>query len=253
MGYRGSWRDRLNLNKEAWVKIAIAVVVAVIVSAIILHIQAPSKAEVNNLEGRVSAMGTHVAGTDADVDSNADAIDAIEDQVGNLTEEQFNGVANKVSLHDSSVNSLKGRMATAEGNITAIRAELATVGSPPEGYLTGSFGNYTLHAEASDAGNFTANINLVYSPPKIVGNGTTYDQAVSDFYSGIDYAAANGTKYACEVIYTGSAWGVSRVYWNIGTFELAANAEKAINIPFAGLNSTYKPSFAYAELYLALK
>lgn len=249
--------DKLKMSKETWIHIGMAVGFAVLISTILLLMQAPSKGQYNadmiRLEDGIVAMSAHIADTDKDVADNTADITAFTTQVGNFSVEQFNGVANKVALHTSDINSLDGKWETMADNITAIKENLATVGSPPEGYLTGTYGNYTLHAKASDAGNFTANIHLVYSPPKVVGNGTTYDQAMQAFYAGIDYVAANTTEYACTVIYTGATWGVSRVWFNIGTFELVGNTEKAIAVPFGGLNSTYTPNYAYVEVYPVVK
>jgi len=261
MGYKyAKWTDRvadkLKMGKENWIHVGIAVGIAVLISAIVLITQAPTKGEYNTdmvrIDNDLVTMGAYVADMDTELTDLTGDVGELE--TGATTrQEQLDGVSNTVALHTGSINSTKKRVTTIEGKITTIEDELATVGSPPEGYLTGTYGNYTLHAKASDAGNFTANIHLVYSTPIAVGNGTTYNQAVQAFCDDIDWVAANTTKYACTVIYTGTAWGVSQVWFNIGTFSLEEGTEKAISIKFGGLNSTYEPDFAYVEVYPALK
>lgn len=248
--YRG--KEALNLNKETLVHIGMAVVIAVCISAIILVTQAPSKgqhtADMARLEDGIVAMGAHVADTDDDV---ADLATDLATEVGTLeeqdeiTQSQLDGVANIVAIHNGSINSLGTRIANAE-------ADIALFGSPPEGYLTGTVGNYTLHAKSSVAGTFTANLHLVYSPPIGAGNATTYDEAVQAFYGGVNWAAANTTSYIPTVSYDGTDWGISQVWFNIGTFALEENDEVAIDIASAGLNSAYEPDFAYVEIYPAL-
>jgi len=245
MGYGRKWTDKINLNKEAWIKILMAVAISVIISTVVLLTQAPSNADMAQAEDRVSTVESTASGNAADISELQNDTDTIEQQYG--------GVANTVSLHTGSINSLKGRMDTAEGNITAICDELATVGSPPEGYLTGTFGNYTLHAKASEAGNYTANVHLVFAPPIGVGNATTYSEAVANFTATVNWTMANVKAYVPIANYNGTTWGISQVWWNVGTFTLVANNETAVAIPFAGLNSTYMPNFAYVEVFPVLK
>jgi len=242
MGYGRKWTDKINLDKEAWIKILMAVVISAIISTVVLLTQAPSNADMARAEDRVSAVESKANGNAADISELQDDTNTIEQQYG--------GVANTVSLHTGSINSMKDRIAIAEGNITAIRDELATVGSPPEGYLTCTFGNYTLHAKASEAGNYTANVHLVYS--RAFSFNGTYAEAQQYFYTGINWTT--GTPYYHTVVsFNGNHWTLAEAWWNIGTFTLVANNETAVAIPFAGLNSTYEPDFAYVEVFPVLK
>ena len=117
-------------------------------------------------------------------------------------------------------------------------------GSPPEGYLTGGFGNYTLHAMASEAGNYTADVILAYSTPIVVGN-TTYDDAAQAFYGSLNLSASLVGHYELSLVYTSNKWAVRKLTLNIGTFALEAATEKSMAVVFGGLNSTYTPSYAY--------
>ena len=245
---RPSLKDRLGLTKENLIHIAMAVIIAVIISAVVASQTGVSggtyAADMVRMEQGITTMGSNIA-------DNAQDISDLRGDIRTTTE-QYSGVANTVALHTGSIDSLGGRIDTVEGNITAIEDELATASdSPPEGYLTGMVGNYTLHARCSEAGNFTANVHLVFATPTTVGNATTYSEAVANFTATVNYTVANVKPYVPVAIYNGTAWGISQVWWNIGTFALAADTEATISILFGGLANT--SSFAYVEVWPILK
>ena len=251
------WTDRvketLNTHKVTVIAIAVAIAVAAAISGGMIHELAPSKsahnADMTRLDGEMSAMTNHVVGLTDDVDGIV--------ALGPLaTEDELVTIGNQTAGNAFNISALQTRVGTAEDRIQEAREDIANLlGSPPEGYLTGTFGNYTLHAKCSTAGNYTANVNLVYSTPINVGNATTQDEVLSLFCSSINWAAASVPDYICDITYSGNAtsWGISRVWWNIGTFKLVANTEKAVAITFGGLNSTYEPDFAYVEVFPVLK
>lgn len=237
-----SWRDRLNLDKESIIKIGMAVGISVCIMLIIMFTQTTTKGQYNadmtRMEQGITTLGSKVADNTADI--------------GTITE-QYGDIANTVAWHTNSIESQGDRLSATEGDITTIKTELATVGSSPEGYLTSNFasGNLTLHTRASEAGNYTANVHLVFAPLISAGNATTYDEAVAAFYGSVNWTMDNIKAYIPVVSYNGTSWATSQVWWNIGTFALAADTDTDISVLFGGLAST--PSFAYVEIYPALE
>lgn len=242
-----SWKDRLNLDKAAVVRILMAVGISVGIMLIIFFTLGVPKgtynADMTRMEQGITTLGSKVADHDTDI------TDLVNDLAA--TTEQYSGVANTIVLHTGNITSLGGRLDTAESDITTIEGELAIAGSPPEGYLIGTAGNYTLHAKANSAGNYTANVHLVFAPPISAGNATTQDDAVATFYGSVNWIAANVKAYIPVASYNGTNWGISQVWWNIGTFALVADNATDVSVLYGGLNST--PIFAYVEIYPAFK
>ena len=112
-------------------------------------------------------------------------------------------------------------------------------------------GNLTIHAEASDAGDYTAVVHLVFATAVTVGNATTYSEAVANWTATVNWGHANAKAYIPVAVYNGTAWGIRQVWWDIGVFALVADTEEAINVLFGGLADT--PSYAYVEIYPALE
>lgn len=236
---KDSVKEILTTHKATIIAVAVAIAIAAAISGGMIHELAPSKDAYNDditrLDGEMAAMTNHVVGLTDDME------DILE--LGALATED-------------DISALQSRMGTAEDKIQEAQEDIANLpGSPPEGYLTGDFGSYTLHAKCSIAGNYAAKVNLVYSPPMGVGNATTMDEAVAAFYSSVNWAEASVPDYICGITYSGNttSWGISQVWWNTGTFELVANTEKSVAVTFGGLNVTYEPDFAYAEVYPVLK
>jgi len=257
-GIMYSWKDRLRdflgMDRAAGVRMAMAVVIAVIIAAVIITqigvTQGAYNVDSARWEQGLTTMGSTVANNAKDIGDNYVYIKGLKTQVGNFSVTQFDGVANTVALQGSSIESVKGRLDIAEGNITALNAELATICSPPEAYLTGNLttGNITIHAEASSNGTYTANVYLVYS--RAFSFNGTYAEAQQHFYSGINWTT--GTPYYTTIVATnGTHWGLAGVWWSIGAFTLTADTDTPINVVFGGL--TDAPSYAYVEIYPVLK
>lgn len=238
----GGFRDRFNLDKEFLIKMGMAVGISVCIMLIVFFTQGVPKGTYNagmtRMEQGITTLGSKVADHDTDITDLQGDIGVITDTAG---------------LHTGSIESLDGRLDTAETDIATIEGELAAVGSPPEGYLTGNFtsGNLTLYARANNTGNYTANVHLVFAPPISAGNATTYDEAVAAFYGSVNWTAANVKAYIPVASYNGTDWSISQVWWNIGTFVLIADINTDISILFGGLADT--PSFAYVQIHPALK
>lgn len=172
---------------------------------------------------------------------------------------QIKVATNQTMINEQDIVVLEALTDSITGNVTAMFTTLLDIegdledamNSPPEAYLTGTFGNYILHAKSNVAGDFTANVHLVFSPPLGVGNATTYSQAVANFYASLIWMAPNIKAYVPVPTYNGIDWGISEVWWSVDTFELAANTETNFNIIFGGLAAM--PSFAYVVIYPALK
>ena len=242
--------DRIKEHKAIIIQVAVVVAIAVIVGAIMVPSLAPSKSlyatDIARLDGGIAGIGTHIntLGTDltnqiGDLESDVQSHNTTLDTIGK-----------KAAGNSADIDSLQTRADDTETKITILEAE---EGSPPEGYLTGTMDNYTLHAKSSEAGNFTANVHLVYSPPVSVGNATTQDEALQAFYGSITWTALTIRDYVPTLTYNSTAWHVSQVWFNIGTFTMAANNETAVAVKFGGLNSTYEPDFSYVEVWPVLQ
>jgi len=227
--------DRLNLSKEAWIHIGMAVGIAVVISAIILVTTTP---RISTYLDDVDCLFANITTITGDIDGIHGALD----EIGNLSED--------VEDYAGDINTLTSRINDADSRINAAMNDLGElVCSPPDAYLSGTFGNYTLHLKASKAGNFTANVHLAYSSPVSVGNATTQDEALRAFYGSINWTSPFLRDYICTLTYNRTVWEVSRVSFNIGTFALVAGTEKTLSIKFGGLNSSYEPDFVYVEVY----
>ena len=253
--YGQSFKDRIAEHKGSIIKVVAVIGIAAIISAVMVMQLAVGKdaytKAMERLEGGITVTGAKVA----DIENDVDGILA---QGPLATRADVANVTSRTEAITQDVGALQTSLGLAQTKILGLEAQLALVtGSPPEGYLTGTFanstGNYTLHAKCSEAGNFTANINLVYAAPVYVGNATNYDEAIGAFYAGINWTAANTTVYVPTLAYNSTAWGVSKVQFNIDAFALVANNETAIPVLFGGLNATYEPDFVYVDIWPILK
>jgi len=236
--------EKAKEHRETIIRIAVVVAIAASISAIMVLGLAPSKASYNADMSRIYDDTTMLTGQinsvlDLGPLATRAQLEAIRDQAENIRDE---------------IVLLQTKMYIAENITTTMQNALAgIICSPPEGYLTGIAGNYTLHAKASKPGNFTANVHLIYLPPVSVGNTTTQDEALQTFYASINWTAPFLRGYICTLTYNGAAWGISQVSFNIGTFAMVANTEKTVGIEFGGLNSSYEPDFAYVDVYPVLE
>lgn len=190
----------------------------------------------------ILSLGFNLTALGSDIEINAGNITDLKGDVATL--------AGTVGSHSGYLDLLDDDVEALAGNITAMQGELETIGSPPEAYLSGNLtsGNLTIHAEASEAGDYTADVHLVFTPTIGVGNATTYSEAVANWTATVNWAVADAKLYIPVASYNGTTWAISQVWWNVGAFELAADTD--IAVLFGGLADM--PSFAYVEIYPAL-
>lgn len=245
-GRLGDWANQ----RGAWSHILMAVGITLVVLAIVLGAAMPSKGQVNTNKVDIGGIKNSLAAVVDGLTTKASqaALDEFSTTVtGALGDQELD-----ITALQARANATDNKINEAKGDINAIRNDLEELTcSPPEGYLAGSFGNYTLYAECNEAGNFTANVHLVYSP--MVGTAANHTAIVDSFYASVDWGVnATIPSYVPVPSFDGTAWGISEVWWNVGTFALAAKTEKAIDITCAGLNSTWAPSYAYVEVWPVL-
>ena len=208
-----------------------------------------NRTEANSLD--IEALEAALSNAQNQTDTMAVGLEAVCNQTS-AHNASIHTLAANVSALDTRANSTDTQIAGMESQITDIEDELANaINSPPESYLTGTAGNYTLHAKSSESGNFTATVHLVYSPPIAVGN-TTSSNATAEFYSTMDWPKAN-RSYVPTLAYDGTDWLVVEVCFNIGTFEMSAATDRQVMVEFGGLDSAYEPDYAYVEVYPVLK
>ena len=247
----GTFKDKakewIKTNQTTLIYIGAAIAIAVIVSAIMVPKLAVThskhQAAMTRVDQGFSHVGAELADTARTLTSVSRDLEATEDTVANLTE--------TVGGYDEAIGALGTNIERVEGNLAEVEEAVNKLNSPPEAWLTGVAGNYTLHAKSSKAGTFTANVVLCYETPVAI-NATSYGEAMDVFYGGLT-AGATLKPYVPAVSYNGTAWGVSGISFNIGTFTLDAGVVKPIAVVYGGLPAGYVPEWAYAEVYQALK
>lgn len=238
---RESFLDRIREHKKSIIIEGIRVAAIVAISAVMILQLATAK-------GAYDAAILALEGDDARASASINTLGTNLNTRMDTLEGDTEGFASRINANSDEIGTLQGWKALTDPRITALESQ----NSPPEGYLTGTFGNYTLHAKCNEAGNFTANVHLVYAPAVTVGN-TTYEDALTTFYGSINWTAPALKAYVPTLTYNSTAWQVSQVWFNIGTFALTANNETAIDIIFSGLGSAYNATFAYVEVWPVLK
>lgn len=219
---------RYELTREAWVRIGIAAGITILITGIIILASSPSGA-IARLDDAVSDINNTLEGgpfaTDADLDN----------------------ISNQVAYHGGNISWLDTRTCNVENQVALVRADVEhIICSSPDAHLQGAALECILYVKSSHSGDYTANVHLVYSPPMAAGNATNYTAAVDYFYASINWTVAN-YSYVPTFSFSGSTWGILDVWFNIGSFELTAYTEEAINIRCLGLNIT--PAFSYVEVY----
>ena len=234
---RESFLDRIREHKTPIIQAIVVVAIAVIVSALMIPALAPGKGAYN---AAITGLQADMAQASASINTLGTNLNTRMDTLEGDTE----GFASRINANSDDIGTLQGWKDLTDPRITVLESQ----NSPPEGYLTGNLGNYTLYAKCNEAGNFTANVHLVYVPAVTVGN-TTYEDALTTFYGSINWTAPAVKAYVPTLTYNSTAWQVSQTWFNIGTFALTANNETAIDIIFSGLGSAYNATFSYVEVW----
>lgn len=224
--------EKLSLSKETLIHIGLAILLAVGISAGIAVGVSPNTDELNN---DIDALGQ----TD---DYILTTIDALLNQDAVATS-AIGGINSTVHGQVASIDDLTLLLNGLQVDLDNL------ICSPPDSYLDGTFGDYTLYVKSNKAGEFTANVYMVYSPPLSAGNATNYTAAVEYFYAGINWTLANHL-YIPTISFNGTAWVICQVSFNIGAFILEAHTEATIEIQVEGFD--YTPTVVYIEIYETL-
>lgn len=215
--------DEFKPDREGWAHIAMAALIAILISSLIVLSLLPSKATTADVDRIDNAL-----------ESQAQDIDALENAGPYATVEDLGNVNIALTNYALDVIDLGWRVTANENTMAGI------VASPYEWQLDNE---YQLHISGN--GTFTANIHLCFDPT-VSTNATSYGEAVAAFYDSINWVTANH-DYIPVVTYDGTEWSVTRAWFSIGTFTVTA--EKTIDLTVAGLNSTYAVGCTYAEVY----
>jgi hypothetical protein len=237
--------DKIRQYKQTLIQIGIVMGIAAIISATMVLTLAASKGDlaqaVENTQTDYAVASAHYTEIRGDVD---DIKDRLPDGNGILlTSGALDAVTNQTQVNSQDISALQVQQDLDHAGLLALNATVSALpNSLPEAYLTGTFGDYTLHAKCSEAGNYTANINLVYSPPVwIDGGNETIEEALVELSPVLNWITP-------ATAYNGTHWALTSVVFNIGVFELDANVEKAIPVAF-GNSSSIQPSYAYVEIW----
>lgn len=220
---------RLDLTRESWKAIGIAVGVSLVIVAIILAVAMPRQAYYQEQIDTLSASWAYA------VIQNQETVNKLWDKVQNITG-AFSNQTDELNLYHAQLLDALDRLSIAENNLANFHCSI-------EGYLTGTYPDYKLYVKTSEAGNYTADVHLVYQPA--AGNYTSYNQTLTEFYASINFTAA--PAYATTITFNGTAWGISEVWFNIGVYGIEPPSVAVIPITCTGLNLT--PSFAYVEVF----
>lgn len=223
--------------------------IAVLILIIAMASCVPSKGLVNTNAAGIAEMQNTVTTVTDSVGTKASqaALDALDEKVTNAVGDQ----AADISDLDERTGIAEVKLTQARTDITTIQGEIAGVlNSSLVATLAGTFGNYTLSVKSDEAGDFMAKVHLVYQPS--VGNATSYTDALDDFYASVNWTVnAMVPQYVVVPSFNGTAWDITEVWWNVGTVELTAGTEVALNITCAGLDSAWEPDCIYVEVYKA--
>ena len=249
-----SWKDKLidwANRKGAWTHILVGAGIALVILAIILAAAMPSKGVVNTNAASIAetqdtvgtianALGTKASQAEFDALSG-DVTDALGDQAADISE------------IDERTRIAEEKLTQARIDITTIQGQMTTaINSSLTATLAGTFGNYTLSVKSDEVGDFMATVHLVYQPS--AGNTTSYADVLDDFYTTVNWTVnATISSYVPVGTFDGTSWGITEIWWNVGTFELVADTEKTFEITCAGLNSMWEPSYAYVEVWPVLQ
>jgi len=224
--------------------VAVAGIVAVVAAVIIPSIASRGKSydeALERVEQSMSNMSAQLAGLSNTVTRvSANLENAITDftDVMRDTQGEVQGIGGAASQFITMLEQLQDDLARISDG-------------PPTAWLTGTFGDYTLHTRSNEGGNFTANIYLRYDAP-VALNATSYSEAMDEFYADVDWDDEDVRAYVPILIHNGTAWFVTAIHFNVGTFVLEAGVVREVAVVYGGLEG-YEPDWAYVEIYPVLK
>ena len=225
-------KDRWDLNPG----LLRAVLMSAGVTAILLAIMAGII--VTGLKADIRQQGEQFTTDLADASGQLQADN--EDFQANVTEQLGLGLADYQTLLQGVQDELAGLQLDLGGWVFADLT--AHPGPLPE-----DWGSYLAHMTSPSGGTYTANVHLHYSPG--IGNSTNYTAALDYFYSGINWTTPGVPGYVCNPSFNGTAWGITEVWFNIGTFTLMPGEMVVQPVACVGLNATWMPDQAYMEVF----
>ena len=221
----GSFIDKIpeefKPDMEGWAHIAMAALIAVLISSLIVLALLPAKAAIEDID-RLGAQDAALQ----------DSINAINDAGPYATMADIDNVNTSLSEYALDVINLKWRVTATENAI----AELE-----PAAYAA-QFSDYQLYIAGN--GSFTANIYLAIEPV-LATNATSHSDAVAFFYAGVNFTTAS-QDYIPVATFNGSGWIITQAWFNIGKLDIINDA--TIDIIVDGLDS-YTIEYAYAEVH----
>ena len=235
-----SWKERLadwwhrvterwELRREVYVHIGIAVVIALAFTGIILGVTASRWN--TDMDFQADYFGSLLAATRDQQQSGYDQFQA------NVTE-QLDDWGNEIQ------NDLQALIGAMQAELDQLQSDL---GSLTAAYLTGEYGNYSVHVRALVGGNFTANVHLQYSPG--IGNSTDYTAALDYFSASVNWTMGGVPSYVCSPTFNGTAWVITDLWFNIGSFTLQPDGLSILPVTCTGLNTTWVPDLAYVDVF----
>lgn len=235
-----SWKERLadwwhrvterwELRKEVYVHIGIAVVIALALTGIILGATIPG------MKAGISQQSEQFA---------QDMADIIDQMQSDYDDFQANMTEQLDDIGDEIHNDLQALIGAMQAELDQLQSDL---GSLTAAYLTGEYGNYSVHVKALVGGNFTANVHLQYSPG--IGNSTDYTAALDYFSASVNWTIGGVPSYVCSPTFNGTAWVITDVWFNIGSFTLHPDGVSILPVACTGLNTTWVPDLAYVDVF----
>lgn len=224
--------------------VASVILISIIVCRLMVPILAPTISDFGSFQGDVAESFTYL---DEKIDEEVEEVRGEIPDISNLVSTfQLNQLRGDL---DDTIDEVEWKAALNADNITAIRTDIASqVKALVESTLSGTFGSYTLKARAGEAGNFTARLNLVYTPARNVGvANSTLEEALLSFSS--SWVTSIDKDYLPSLVFD-SRWKVSGVSFLVGKFSLGAVNSTSISITFTGLNVT--PDYVFAEVFPVL-
>ncbi len=253
-----SWKERLadwwhrvtgrwELTREALVHILMSVFIALVLTGIILAIAMSGiRADINHqadyFDDRLGAtrqsLNDSLATTQQSLRADYDGFGA---NVTQQLDDWWDAVDTiMTSLHEDTV--------IMQGKLDQLEADLASVSfNESAAYVAGAFPDYSLYVWSLPGGNFTANVHLHYSPG--IGGSSNYTAALDYFCTATDWTGEAVPSYVCQPSFNGTAWVITDIWFNVGTFILRQNREIILPVPCVGLNTTWVPALVYADVF----
>lgn len=225
-------KDRLELTKPVLIHMCLVLSITFLITGVILGIMGGSISR--DIKDQADQFASNLTAISDQVQASQDEFEAAMTQ---QFEDWQDGIDNNLAGFYDLIGIL-------QSELDQLQSDLGSLTLP---YLAGEFGNYSLHVKAVTGGNFTANVHLHYSSG--IGNSTGYAAALDYFYAGVNWTMEGVPSYVCQPAFNGIAWGITDVWFNIGSFVLMPGGESILPVACTGLNTTWVPDRAYVEVF----